>query len=302
MTEKVLPYDHSPGIEVQSTYYWCGPTSAEIVLNGRGVIMSQQDLANEIGTTVNGTDYVGLIERALNRHLPEAFYTSVYSPIDPEVLWANIVHSIDAGYGCVFNIDVPPSNYPRGVLGSASPAYKGGEIFHYIGGMGYNDDNPNLRAVRIADPGFRPFEYWVALDQLATMIPPKGYAYAKAQLVVNDSVEAVMATNQEKFDDIHREDVTQKGPSRSFMADGGAVIDTPLGIHWNNDGNLWNTVMTNAYLFDVPYAVDVVENIAKHGVYPDTYAASQPWLAKFGQDYCKGLVRYKAALKKLLGI
>lgn len=267
MTEHVLVYDHSPGIEVQQTYFWCGPTSAEIVLNGRGIILSQQDLANEIGTTVNGTDYVGLIERVLNNHLPDAHYTSVYTPIDPEVLWRNIVASINAGYGLVFNIDVPPSNYPRGVKGSASPAYSGGEVFHYIAGMGY-DDNPALRAVWIADPGFRPFGYWVALDQLATMIPPKGYTYSTAQPTVNDSVEAVMATNQQKLDDLWNKvcaypdspDIAGKWPTRARYAPvPGARIDDTVGM----------SLFTNADGFDL-----MVEFAASQG-----YEPARQWIA-----------------------
>lgn len=106
-------------------------------------------------------------------------------------------------------------------------------------------------------------------------------------------------TNQEKFDDLWREDVAQQGPSRSFMADGGGNIDTPLGIHWNTDGNAWNVVMTNAYLFDVPYAVGVVESIAANGVYKGTYAEQNPFLREFGQAYCKGLVAHKKKLNAL---
>jgi hypothetical protein len=229
-------------------------------------------------------------------------YSSAYIPgvssEGREALWGRLVSSINSGFGCVLNIDVPPSNYPRGVKGSASPAYGGGEIFHYIAAMGYDDSDP--RAVWIADPGFRPFGYWVSLDQLVTMIVPKGYCYSNT--VPNDSVEAVLMTNQDMFNDIHRETVTQQGPSRSFMADGGGNIDTPLGVEWNSDGNLWTTVMKDAYLFDVPYAVKVVEAIAKDGVYKGTYADANPFLREFGQAYCKGLVRYKAAVKKLLGL
>lgn len=108
-----------------------------------------------------------------------------------------------------------------------------------------------------------------------------------------------MATNQEKFDQIHTETVAQKGPSRSFMATDGNNIDTPLGILWNVDGNAWNTVVTHAYLFDVPWAVDVVETIARDGVYDGTYAESNPWLASLGQAYCQGLKDHKELLARL---
>ena len=71
---------------------------------------------------------------------------------------------------------LPPSNYPRGAKGSTSPAYAGGTVHHYIALMGYDDTGS--RAVWVADSGFRPFGYWVSFGQLASLIPPKGYAFA----------------------------------------------------------------------------------------------------------------------------
>ena len=73
----------------------------------------------------------------------------------------------------------PPSNYPRGVKGSISPRYGGGTVYHYVAAMGY-DDTPGARALWIADSGFWPFGYWCGFDQVATLIPPKGYTYADA--------------------------------------------------------------------------------------------------------------------------
>lgn len=180
MTEHVLPYDHS--IVPQETYYDCGPAATQVVLNSRGIQASETDLIHEIGTTVNGTNYVGLVERVLDERLPDARYTSVYIENDPptqaqkDKLWADLTLSIDAGYGVVMNWVAPPSNYPRGVKGSASPAYGGGTVYHYVSAMGYDDSG--ARAVWIADSGFQPFGYWITFEQCASLIPPKGYAYA----------------------------------------------------------------------------------------------------------------------------
>jgi hypothetical protein len=182
MTEKLLPYDRN--IVPQETGYWCGPASAQVVLNSRGINVAESTLASEIGTTWNGTDYVGLIERVLDRRVPQANYTAVSMPNDPptsaqtERLWRDIVRSINAGWGVIVNIVAPPSNYPRGVNGSTSPQYGGGTVYHYMTAMGYNDATPGGRAVWIADSGFRPFGYWISLSQLASLIPPKGYAFA----------------------------------------------------------------------------------------------------------------------------
>lgn len=179
MTEKVLPYDRA--FVKQETGYWCGPAATQTILNSKNRFVQESVLAQEIGTTWNGTDFVGLIERVLDRRAPEANYTVVNMPNDPptpgqrEKLWNDIVRSIDAGWGVVINIVAPPSNYPRGVNGSISPQYGGGVVFHYIAAMGYNTD---VRAVWIADSGFTPYGYWVSLDQLATLVPPKAYAFA----------------------------------------------------------------------------------------------------------------------------
>lgn len=179
MTQKLLPYDR--GIVKQETGYWCGPASAQVVLNSKGINVAESTLAREIGTTQNGTDYIGLIERVLDARAPSAKYTSVYMPNDPATssqkdrLWRDIVRSVNAGWGVIVNIVAPSSNYPRGVNGSTSPAYGGGTVFHYMSVMGYDDA---IRAVWIADSGFTPYGYWMSFDQLATLVPPKGYAFA----------------------------------------------------------------------------------------------------------------------------
>lgn len=184
MAEKVLPYNRA--IVRQETPYWCGPASTQIVLDTRGVHVAEADLARELGTHRGGTDYVGLVLPSLNNRLPGASYRMVEMPNDPPTaaqrdrLWRDLVRSIDAGYGVVVNWVAPPRNYPRGVKGSISPRYSGGTVYHYVAAMGY-DDNPSLRAVWIADPGFQPQGYWISFDQLATLIPPKGYAYADAE-------------------------------------------------------------------------------------------------------------------------
>jgi predicted chitinase len=184
VSEKVLPYDKS--VVPQEQPWDCGPASCQVVLNSRGIIRTETDLIGQIGTTVNGTDYVGLIERVLDLIVPDARYTSVNMPDDPatadqkDQLWRKVVESIDGGFGIVMNWVAPPNNYPVGVKGSASPSYGGGTIYHYVACMGY-DDNPTARAVWIADSGFRPFGYWISFDQVASLIPPKAYAYADTE-------------------------------------------------------------------------------------------------------------------------
>ncbi|MFC9761640.1 C39 family peptidase [Rhodococcus jostii] len=183
----------------QDTYFNCGPASTQVVLNSRGIFVDEGTLARELGTTTNGTDFIGLIERVLDALVPEANYTTVSMPNDPPTveqtnrLWDDIRRSVDAGWGVIVNIVAPPSNYPRGANGSSSPAYGGGTVFHYMTAMGYEDVGRG-RFVWIADSGFAPYGYWTTLEQLASLIPPKGYCFANVvpapQVGPDDSVWA----------------------------------------------------------------------------------------------------------------
>lgn len=182
--EKVLDYPRDQVF--QDTYYNCGPASAQTIIRAAtGRLLNEVDLGVELGTHRGGTDWIGQFPAVLNKHLPGAQYKSVEMPNDPPTtaqkdrLWRDIVASVDAGYGVVINIVAPVSNYPKAVYPSTiSPNYAGGTVYHYIAGMGYRDDGQ--KKVWIADSGFSPFGYWISLDQLATLVPPKGYAYSTA--------------------------------------------------------------------------------------------------------------------------
>lgn len=82
-------------------------------------------------------------------------------------LWYDINFDIDRGYALVANIVAPASNHP--------PGYPNYTIYHYFTVIGYNSDN---QQVLIADSaGFAPTgTYCLSFDQLATLIPPKGYS------------------------------------------------------------------------------------------------------------------------------
>ena len=183
--EKVLDYPRDE--IVQQTFYFCGPASTQTIIYARtGVALNEWNLAAELGTTQDGTAWIGLFPNVLNKHLPGAEYRHVDMPNDPptgeqrEKLWNDIVSSINAGYGVVANIVAPPSNYPRAVWpDDISPNYRGGVVYHYIALMGYSDDGG--RRIKVADSGFYPYGCWISFDQLATLIPPKGYAYSTAQ-------------------------------------------------------------------------------------------------------------------------
>lgn len=186
MAEKVLPY--SRALVAQETYYNCGPASTQTVLASLGIDVAESKLARELGTTPNGTNWIGVFPSVLNAYT-DAGYFVVEMPNDPptieqrERLWRDIVASINGDHGVIANIVAPPPNYPKHVAPSTvSPAYRGGTVYHYFAVMGYSDND--IRRVWIADSGFAPFGYWMSFDQLATLIPPKGYAAAPGPAVL----------------------------------------------------------------------------------------------------------------------
>ncbi|WP_291418324.1 C39 family peptidase [Actinophytocola sp.] len=166
--EHVLQVDY----QVQQTGYWCGPAATRIALSARGVYRSQADLAAELGTHTGGTDWIGQVTRVLGGYV--GWYETKEMPNDPptqaqkDLLWRDIVLDIDNGYAIVANIVAPPGNQP--------PGYPPGQtIYHYFTVIGYDDVN---RTVLIADPAsFSGNQiYWLTFDQLASLIPPKGYS------------------------------------------------------------------------------------------------------------------------------
>lgn len=239
MAEKVLDY---PRDQVhQDTFYNCGPASVQTILRAAtGEYVDEGVLGRELGTHTGGTDYIGQFVPVLNRRLPGGAWKYRSMPNDPpgpdqrDRLWADITGSINAGFGVIANIVAPPSNYPRAVAPSTiSPAYNGGTVYHYLAVMGYSDAGG--RRYWIADSGFSPFGYWIAHDQLATLIPPKGYAYSTAQ--PEDTTMGFNDEDRRMLREVHRE-LTQLLPSRSAYRTTDDPIDTLAGYALNTDARI----------------------------------------------------------------
>ncbi|MCX5144427.1 MULTISPECIES: C39 family peptidase [unclassified Streptomyces] len=160
--------------QVQETGYWCGPAATRIALSARMAPPSQGDLAWQLGTTEAGTDHIGQVTGVLNANLGGGWYETKEMPNDPptqaqrDLLWYDIVFDIDRNYPLVTNIVAPPGNQPPGYPSDQT-------IYHYFTVFGYDEVD---RTVLIADPAsFSGNQiYWISFDQLATLIPPKGYS------------------------------------------------------------------------------------------------------------------------------
>jgi hypothetical protein len=160
--------------QVQQTGYWCGPAATRIAISARtGNVPSQATLAAQLGTTSNGTDWIGQVTGVLNRNLGTGWYETKEMPNDPptqaqrDLLWRDIVLDVNNGYAIVANIVAPANNHP--------PGYPNYTIYHYFTVIGYDSSD---MTVKIADPAsFGGNQiYWLTFNQLATLIPPKGYS------------------------------------------------------------------------------------------------------------------------------
>lgn len=167
---KVLNHDY----QAQINYYYCGPAATRIALSCRIAPPSQDALAGALGTTEGGTDHIGLVTNVLNANLGGGWYETKQMPNDPptqaqkDLLWHDVVFDIDRGYPLVANIVAPPGNQPPGYPADQT-------IYHYFTVIGYN---PDLHQVYIADPANfgGNHHYWLSFDQLASLVPPKGYS------------------------------------------------------------------------------------------------------------------------------
>lgn len=162
----------------QQTGYWCGPGSTRMALSTRMANPpSQQTLANYMGTTVNGTDHIGLVRNALNHYLGTTWFATkdMYDPptqAQRDVLKKDVLLNIDSGYPLVANV----------ISGWRPPGYPGGTIYHYIAIVGYDAGGDK---VLIADPAGAgaggsswsnvPQTYWISIWDLGTWIGGKGY-------------------------------------------------------------------------------------------------------------------------------
>lgn len=230
MADLVLP--HNASIIPQETYYWCGPASVQVALDVRGIGVTEADMARALGTTTNGTNHIGLIAGVLNARVP-ADYVIRQIPGDNatreqvELLWSDVLASIRAGYAVVYNLMVPPSNYPKGTRGE-NVQYGGGWVYHYATVVGCN---PDTREVRIADSGFRPYEYWMSVEQLASCIAGKGYTATPREPALQTGPPVDTRSPAER-------ELTARFQSRSKYRTNDDAIDTFAGFILNIDARV----------------------------------------------------------------
>jgi hypothetical protein len=168
--------------ERQQTGSWCGPSATRMVISTRETnLPSQQSLADELGTTDDGTAHVGLMVDLLNSRWkltgPAAYVRHDIDdvPTQPQrdQLKKDVLERINAGYGIVANV----------ISGWRPPGYPTWGVWHhYVSVVGYDDNGDK---VLVADPAGEggqdtaftevPRTYWIAMEDLGTWIGGRGY-------------------------------------------------------------------------------------------------------------------------------
>ncbi|MFG2042798.1 C39 family peptidase [Dactylosporangium sp. NPDC048998] len=167
--QKDLPYQFA----WQENYYFCGPAATRIALTARGLSPSQSQVAQSLGTTVNGTNSADDTTRALNSYTGTSFYKSHFitgqtaTPAEAEQLKESVLNAIGQGFAVVANI--AGSTVDDAGNGHS---YSGG---HYLTIVGYSDGG---QTVKIADPADAQGvgSYTLSTAKMADWIAQRGYS------------------------------------------------------------------------------------------------------------------------------
>ena len=159
--------------QIQENGYYCGPSATRVALSAQGKVLTQDQVAQKLGTTPNGTDSINQVTDALNGELGAGRYHSVTipgpkaSPGQVAQLKADVVTSLSAGKPIVANIAGTVTDEDGQVH-----AYQGG---HYLPVIGYAG---NGETVRIADSWDKDgnAHYTITVDQLANWTATRGYS------------------------------------------------------------------------------------------------------------------------------
>ncbi|WDZ86485.1 C39 family peptidase [Micromonospora cathayae] len=156
--------------QAQPNFYYCGPAATRIALSADGKLLSQDELAEKLGTTVAGTNSAEDVTRVLNELTGGGYRTTeirdpVARPEQIERLRADVVDALDAGDPVVANIKGGTVD-----TDGREHSYPGG---HYLTVVAYRDGGDT---VRIADPADPVGEYWLSTERLAHWIAERGYS------------------------------------------------------------------------------------------------------------------------------
>jgi hypothetical protein len=159
--------------EAQPNFYYCGPASTRIALTATGHTLTQDEIAQALGTTEAGTPSAEDTTRVLNKIMGSNKYQTTALPDNPvkpeqmDKLQSDIVTTVDDNRAIVANVQGTATD-----TDGVTHNYDGG---HYITVVGYRDDG---RLAKIADPANpSTASYWVSTIDLANWMATHGYSH-----------------------------------------------------------------------------------------------------------------------------
>lgn len=156
----------------QETTYYCGPASAQQLLDYIGVPPSQSMLASDLHTTTDGTPWTGYWEPTLESYTGVG-WTALSGPSESNLFYYTQL-DVDGYWPLIYDTVQNSSN---GYL----PGYSSGTIYHYVTGDGYMIDDQNVKWVHYADPNkFRSgaFGYhWVTNNDMWKKVRDRGIVW-----------------------------------------------------------------------------------------------------------------------------
>jgi hypothetical protein len=175
--EASLPRDKEVSVayQPQTTFFYCGPAATRIVASAQGHDLSQDDVAAQLGTTVNGTPSAVDTTRVLNSILGgDTYHTTSIPDRQPSQAQADqvqvdMMRSLNGGRAVVANI----AGTTTDVTG-ATHDFAGG---HYVAVVGYHDQGGT---VLISDPADvnGADSYWISTSNLTNWMATRGYSSA----------------------------------------------------------------------------------------------------------------------------
>jgi hypothetical protein len=159
---------HLPG-EIQETTYYCGPASGYAVLAGRGISVTQSELAQKMGTTTDGTGFYN-VSGALNQYNGVGGNRFYYSTMPGYVLtgesmtateWAikftnAAITTLLGGYGVIYNIHqyAGNSSFLTG-YDEDGDGLGDNRMWHFVAGEGFNSSDPSNRVCYYYDSNIK---------------------------------------------------------------------------------------------------------------------------------------------------
>ncbi|NJP35489.1 C39 family peptidase [Micromonospora thermarum] len=164
--KRVLEHDY----ERQPNGYYCAPAATSIAVSTQGKDPSQKEIAQKLGTTVDGTKSVNDTTRVLNEVTGGGYETTeikgaTAQPEHVDKLRADVVEAVNAKRGVVANtigtgLDTDGDRHP----------FPDG---HYVSVVGYRDGGEEMK---VADPYDPKKHYWMEDEKLADWIAERGYS------------------------------------------------------------------------------------------------------------------------------